>query len=410
MKILLVYDPVYGGVLGGGEIAFRYIAQAIFDLFSPKIAEIYIPFVIKDAVSIKYLNSLEDIGWHVNTKYLPLAVKAIFKFYQLRLHKLYQHFDTRDYDLVFTNGAFLAHTIKVFKPTIKVTYINTPARAWFNLPYNKAFFRKLLPSWGIDLLNFYYRKIDVAGLQDNTSKVLAISKNVALRIFSFYNIYAEVVYPPIKFNLKYSDDVFNNLTSKLNVTLPYFVHVSRLEKYKNIDILLDAYAARPIKVPTLILGTGRFGPYFYKRAYQLFGKPKVVVVNNVDGQKIKALRFSNLIFLGYVQETVRNALVKYAHASLVLNNEDLGLNKIEALLLQTPYLGCRNFSTLEFAPSMLKSLLIHPCTAYGLANLLIRYSQEPKIKINKDVRTKLLKQFSLDNFKLQLRKHLCQVF
>lgn len=407
MKVLLVYDPLYGNVLGGGEIAFRSIAKALYELLSPDIADIYIPFMVADKVSTKYVQSFKKQGWHLITKQLHL--KGAFKYYQLKLHKLYKSFDTSKYDLVFTNGAFLSHTIHVKKPTSKIVYVNTPARAWFNLPYNKAFFRNLLPEWTIDLLNFYYRGVDVNGMYDNTAKVLAISRNVAYRIYSFYNIVADILYPPVQFNLAWSKGIWQALKQSLSLRKPYFVHVSRLEKYKNIDILLEAYSSGKLKhIQTLILGTGRFASYFHKQATKLLGVGEYKQINIAE-YKLNLLKFGNLIFLGYVPTVVKNTLVRNAHGSLVLNDEDLGLNKIEALLLGTPYLGCKYMSSLEFADANTEKLLFAPCTASCLVNKLLKYSKQSKINISETYKKRLLMLFSIKNFKLQLKKYLWQI-
>ncbi len=396
-SILLAYDPVYG-VLGGGEIAFYNLAR-VFSFVKNK--KIFIPFVIKTPAITDFINSLQKLGYKVDVKFIPQSklMFAVYKFLQLKSSEYYKKaVKGQSFDLTISFSAFLAHLVHT--PGSKhLVYFNTPARAWFNLPYNKGILRSNMPEWLINYLNFKLRSLDIQETI-KLNNIIAISKNVAVRIYSFYNKKAKVIYPVFDKDLKYIKNLNPNKKLKEIVKNPFFVHVSRLEKYKNIDMLIDLYKTYNPDFVTFVVGEGSFEKYFIKKAQlllrQTINKYELVFTGNY---KITVRQIGNIIFTGYVPDIIRNTLYKHARASLVLNNEDLGFTKVESMLLGTPFIGCNYISNTELLyKALAQKVIINKCSTAKLYEKMLWLYKNPKLKIKKSHVSKLKQMFSFKNF------------
>lgn len=90
-------------------------------------------------------------------------------------------------------------------------------------------------------------------------KIISISQTVAKRCLKYYHRQSEIVYPP--FEEKYWEDIkskIKNQKSKPQLkTQSYFLVVSRLEKYKKVDLVVKSINRLDINL--VVVGEGGGG-------------------------------------------------------------------------------------------------------------------------------------------------------
>lgn len=135
-------------------------------------------------------------------------------------------------------------------------------------------------------------------------KILAISKNVADRLFKFNNIKADVIYPfPPNKDDYYCRDYGD-----------YFLHVGRLEKNKRVDLIIEAFKNSSTDKKLIITGEG---------------SDKKLLQEKVERYNLK----ERVKFVGWVDK--RQLMELYANAYAVIfaaYDEDFGLVMPEAFL------------------------------------------------------------------------------
>ncbi len=367
-KILIVYDPIRFP-LGGGERVLLQLTKSL------RPAAVVIPFALNHPNIRLYLEKLRGYT-EVKTTLLP-NISVFYKLMQSRIASIYQKIDTKGYDIVVPYTASLAHIVKKHPRQKKIVYFNTPSRLLWHLPSSKSWLHMLIPSLIKEYSSENLRALDVKGIAES-DQIYTISYNVRMRVLTFYNRKAQVVYPPvgkihIEENEEKTDQILKNFGLK---RYRYFVHISRLEGYKNIQLLLTTYREYSPKFKTLIIG---------------------------GGQKLKGLP-QNLVYTGYLDEKTKNTLLAYAAASLSLNDEDLGLNKVESIILQTPVIACKSISAYEILKDK-GGHMLPSCSQYALYRAMGKYYKSPT-RVPPSYAKKLQKTFSFSRFKKDVSRWL----
>ncbi len=143
---------------------------------------------------------------------------------------------------------------------------------------------------------------------------LAISADVANRLRAIYGINAAVVHPPVTFS--------GSPTQVSGLPDRFHLAVSRFMRYKNLDVLLAAYAQRP----DLHLVVAGDGP---------------------DGNRLRAMAPPNVHFVGVVSDDELAWLYEQCSCLVTAAFEDFGLTPLEAAGFGRPTAALRAHGFLD---------------------------------------------------------------
>ncbi len=281
MKIAIFHD--YFGAIGGGEKVIIEIAKILN-------ADI----ITTDIDSVKKIDpNVRVFSIGKTIKFPPFKqISAAIRFYSCDF--------SNKYDLFIFTGNWSHMASHRHYPNIWYCY--TPVRAFYDLysvflSRQNVITRQLFRLWV-----HFHRIVDKRSIQ-KINRIIAISKNVQNRILKYYNIHAEVIYPPVDTTL-YKCIEYGN----------FWLSVNRLYPEKRIELQIEAFRHVPEEHLLIVGGYSKgdhAGAYAEKIKNDL--PSNVTLYGEIDGDEILDLY----------------ARCK-AHICTALN-EDYGLTPIEAM-------------------------------------------------------------------------------
>ncbi len=224
-----------------------------------------------------------------------------------------ESFDLSEFDKVLSSSVSFSKGL-VLKPSTKhICYCYSPSRSLWDR--HADYVRDNALSWPALTYQHLLRLWDRAAA-DRVDQYVAISKAVQSRIKKYYRRDSIIIYPPVK-------KLGGTLNPKLELVMEtnFYLIVSRLYKYKNIDIAIEAF--NKLEYPLVIIGDGP------------------------DKERLKRLAGKNIIFLGEQDDSM---LAEYYHACrafIMPQEEDFGLTPIEAMSFGKPVVALRKGGALE---------------------------------------------------------------
>ena len=357
MKVALVYDRV--NKWGGAERVLLALHKIFPD--APLYTSVYDKQKAPWASVFKIKTSfLQNLPFTMNHE--PFAVLMPLAF---------ESFNFDEFDLVISVTSEAAKGIITKPKTKHICYCLTPTRyLWSGYDeYFKNSLLKLLSKPAVGYLRFW----DKIAAQ-RPDRYIAISKEVQGRISRYYRRESEIVYPPVEFarQPRVSDDARlpNSKNQQLDSAslskirlqsrtqpnfsssesgLPhYFLIVSRLVRYKKIDLAVKAF--NKLKLPLKIVGVG-------------------------SGMKrLKTMAGSTIEFLGNLTD---EELVEYYKGccSLVIPGiEDFGLTILEAQSFGKPVIAFRAGGALETIVENKTGLFFSEQTSESLSAAIKQFS------------------------------------
>ena len=292
MKITLVHDDFMQA--GGAESLFATIALLWPDapIYSSILSWQKLPPTIsRDRIRASFMQKI------------PLArifYKALLPLYPLA----FESFNLQDYNIVISSTTRFAKSVITKPNTIHLCYINSTPRFLWDEEVKKEYLPKFLRLLLSPVL-LWLRRWDRTAAQ-RVDFYIANSKNVAARVKKYYGRDSTVIYPFAHINFFKPAKVHNWQLKSQN----YYLVVSRLVKWKKIDISLDA--AKSLGVNLKIVGTGPDE-----------GRLKRLAAN---GQQ----SMSNIEFIGKVTKEELRQLYQNCQALIVTQEEDFGIASVEA--------------------------------------------------------------------------------
>ena len=214
--------------------------------------------------------------------------------------------DLSGYDIVISNSHAAAKGVITGPDQLHVGHVCSPMRYAWDLQHQylrEAGLDRGLRGWAARWALHRIRQWDVRAA-NGVDAFVAISHFIARRIRKCYRRDAEVVYPPVdvsQFALEERKDDF-------------YLTVSRLQPYKRVDLLVDAFAQMPER--------------------------RLVVIG--DGPEMKKLRSKappNVELAGYRPTAEVRERMRRARAFLFAGLEDFGIVMVEALACGTPVIA-----------------------------------------------------------------------
>jgi glycosyltransferase involved in cell wall biosynthesis len=332
MKVAFVHD--WFTIPAGAEKVAREIIDVIqphgvFALFS------FMPFI-----------DLQQItqGRGVKTSFLQQVPKADLHYrYLLPFYpKAVQSLDLSGYDIIISSSWMAAKGVKKLPNQIHICYCHTPMRMAWGLEtvyLEKYGLEKGWKNWFAKLIIKRMRKWDQKNAQ-NVDHFVANSKFVAERIKTAYNRKSSVIYPPIdtqKFRLH-------------EQKRDYYFCAARFVDYKNIDLIIDAFAKLP-KHKLVIAGQGPLEKALRKRATD------------------------NVRFIGWVDDSTLVYYMQRAKAFINASVEDFGIAGLEAQSCGTPVIALNTGGYTETVVEGKTGMFFHREHPEALADAVLRFEQ-----------------------------------
>lgn len=260
----------------------------------------------------------------------------------------FEGFDFSQYDIVISVTSSFAKSIITKPGTLHVCYVLTPTRYLWIYPENyiPLVFRSLFsPLWN------YIREWDQL-VSNRPDRLISLSKIVATRIHDVYGKKTEVLYPP--FDTAYWKHIKNDINksfslSKCTIPKSYFLVVSRLEKYKKIDLLIKTFNI--IKENLVIVGKGS----------QMY--------------RLRYLAGDTIHFFEDVSDKELAFLYKNAKALIMPQEEDFGYVALEAQFMGCPVLSYRKSGVSEIIVENKTGLFFSQQSILSIREVLERFNQ-----------------------------------
>lgn len=346
MKVAIVYDRV--NKWGGAERVILTLheifpeAPLYTSVYDPKLA----PWAsVFPKVIPSFLNKFEFL----RDKHEILAPLMPFAF---------ESFNFDQYDLVISATSEAAKGIITKPETLHLCYCLTPTRyLWshYGTYFKETVFQKIAGPI-VSYLKIWDR---IAAQRPDV--MIAISQIVQKRIKKFYGRESEIIYPP----LNIEKFVLKNLISK-----DYYLVVSRLVRYKRIDLVVAAF--NELRYPLIIVGSGR------------------------EEGKLRQMAGKNIEFKSRLTDTELSIYYQKALGLVFAGEEDFGLVMAEATALGTPVISYKKGGSLDIIDEGRNGIFFEYQTKESIIKAVKKFKN---MKFDRNVVQKKAEKFSSLKFK-----------
>lgn len=217
-----------------------------------------------------------------------------------------------DADIVLTSTSGWAHGFRTRGR--KLIYCYSPAR-WLYLPDKYlGDDSNVVKRLGLRLTSPYLKAWDRRQAH-GADKYLAISTLIKGRIEKIYGVNADVLFAPVAMSQTYSLEPVPEIARGNSDDGGYYLCVSRLLPYKNVDTIVRAFADTDRRL--------------------------VVVGRGPEADRLRAMKTPNVVMLSDLADGQMAWLYKHCRALLAASYEDYGLTPIEAGVWGRPTVALR---------------------------------------------------------------------
>jgi glycosyltransferase involved in cell wall biosynthesis len=238
--------------------------------------------------------------------FMPLAIEQL---------------DLKEYDIVLSSSHAVAKGVLTTSEQLHISYVHTPMRyAWDmqNEYINKASGLKIKKALMRYML-FRLRQWDIQ-TANRVDFFISNSNFIGKRIWRTYRRSSQTIYPPVNV------DAFPLCEMKDD----YYVTASRLVSYKNVKLLVEAFAEMPTR-QLLVIGDG----------------PEM--------KELKKIAPRNVVLLGHQMQEQLVFYMQRARAFLYAAEEDFGIALVEAQACGTPVIAYGKGGALETVQNLIES-------------------------------------------------------
>jgi glycosyltransferase involved in cell wall biosynthesis len=263
--------------------------------------------------------------------YVPLMPLAI------------EQLDLSGYDIIVSSSHAVAKGVITGPSQLHVSYVYTPMRYAWDLQheYLRAAGLERGPlSWAARLALHRLRLWDVR-TANGVDVFLADSAHVARRIRKAYRREAEVLYPPVDVS------AFPMRETKED----FYLTVSRLEPYKRVDLLVEAFSRMP-------------------------QRRLVVIGDGPEMRRVQSKASPNVEVLGRLPTAAVRDHMQRARAFLFAGVEDFGIVMVEAQACGTPLIAFGRGGAAEIVQGD-TGVLFGEQTADAVIEAVRRFEQDP---------------------------------
>lgn len=346
MRVAIVHDDLIQW--GGAEKVLAEISEIFPEApIYTALADFNNPFINKNFKNKKVITSFLQ-----NMPFSKSLYKPMLPLYPVA----FEQFNFTDFDLVISQTTRFAKSIITKPETRHICYIHTPPRFLWNFnkgknPYSKS-----------KLFN-WLRRFDLVSSK-RVDVWISGSENCKNRVKEIYGVDSKVLYPFVdtkKFN------------PSLNFNGDYYLIISRLNKYKNVDVAVKAFNTNGKKLK--IVGVG----------------PELK--NTQRSAK------NNVEVLGKVSDELLESLLAGCKGLIITAEEDFGMTSIEAQSLGKGVIAYGVGGSLETIIPGQTGNYFNEKTPESLNKAIEVFET---LKINPDTCFKNAQNFSKEKFKQRL--------
>lgn len=285
-------------------------------------------------------------NWNIKTSNInkmPLFEK-LSKQYTFLYPLVFEAFDLREFDIVISSSSAWSKGVITNPKQLHIGYIHTPPRflykfagesakrdAWYYKPF-------------VMVIDSFLRIWDFAAAK-RPDFLVANSETVKKRIAKFYKRDSTVIYPPVNLAQKL---VLPEEASKFETG--YYLSVGRLSKYKNIDLIIEAFNV--LGLPLRIVGTGK------------------------EEENLKSIAKGNIAFLGGVPDKDLPLLYENCKGVVfAVEDEDFGIVPVEALSYGKPVLAFRRGGPTEYIEDGKTGMFFDSLDAKSLGDAVLKFDK-----------------------------------
>lgn len=306
---------------------------------------------------------------------IPSKLDRYPSFLQKRPHYLLgkmpeaiEDFNLSQFDLVISSSGAFSHGVITSPKTKHLCYSHSPMRyAWdYTHEYleerHLSFFKEFL----VRKILHEVRQWDRAAA-DRPDMYLANSKHVAKRLQKYYQVEAEVLYPPVDVDRFYPYEKADD----------YFVIISALTPFKKIDLAISTF--NKVGKRLVIIGDGA-----HRKSLEALAGPTIEILGRKSDQEVKR----------YLQG---------AKALIFPGEEDFGITPVEAMACGKPVIAYGKGGATETVIDGITGLFFAEQTVASMEAALARFYQLEH-SFNADVIHERAQQFSRQKFRSGFRK------
>ncbi|MQA90706.1 MAG: glycosyltransferase [Gemmatimonas sp.] len=323
MKVAIVADWV--ATFGGGE----RVLMELHSLFPE--APIFTSVWNEDVLPP------EMHGWDVRTSFLqriPFAKRRYQLFLPL-MPMAFEQFDLRGFDLVITTNHACAKGVITPANTVNLCYCYTPCRYLWDLYHDYTDGLRSQPL--IAPVAHWLRLWDRLAA-DRVDHFVAISQEVARRVWKHYRRDSEVIYPPV--------DV-QRFRPSGEPSEDFYLVVSRLVPYKRIDLAVEACTR--------------------------LGRRLIVAGHGPERRRLEALAGPTVEFVGRQSDEELASLYSRCRALLFPGLEDFGIAPVEAQAAGRPVIAYGKGGATETIVEGVTGMFFEEQAADSLAEAIQRH-------------------------------------
>jgi glycosyltransferase involved in cell wall biosynthesis len=359
IKVAIVHD--FLDTYGGAERVLGLIAE-IF----PQ-APIYT--LLHDPAKMRGKFADKEIRTSFLQKF-PYFLRKRKKYFLPFMPVALETFDLRDFNLVISSSGAWSKGIITRLDTKHICYMHSPMR--FVWDYNERYLKEKGEKIGICKRMFlsYLRLWDFEAAQ-RPDLLIANSNYTKKRINKYYRRECEVVYPA-------SGVESENLKKKNKLIIEnYFLVVSRLSKYKKVDLAVESF--------------------------NKLGLPLVVIGEGDEAERLKKIAKKNVKIIGWQKDEVIGEYYKNARALIFPAIDDFGLTIIEAMGYGTPVIAICDGGAKEIVKEGETGEFFDAQTVEVLADGVRRF-MENESSYDRQLIKQLAERFSKERFKNKLKE------
>ena len=361
LKVALVHD--FLNQFGGAE----RVLETLTEMFpqAPIYTLIYDPEKMRGKFNQK----------KIRTSFLqkfPKFLRKRYRYFLPLLPTAPETFDLRDFDLVISSSGAWSKGIVTRLDTLHIAYIHSPMR--FVWDYNEKYLKEEHQTkWNFlarPILN-YIRLWDYLAA-DRPDYLIANSQYTQERIKKYYRKESKIIYPPCSIKGK-ADSILKTKSSK--PLKKYFLIVSRLSAYKNIEIVVKVF--NRLQLPLVIAGEGK------------------------ESRRLKKIAKKNVKFMGWVEEDKLAQLYLGARAFIFPSLDDFGIAPVEAMGWGVPVLALKKGGAKEIVEEGKTGEFFKTVEVKAIVETLKKFMQNED-KYDKNYIRQSAQKFSSERFKKEL--------
>lgn len=299
VKTALIYDWLIHA--GGGEKAL----SAIYETFpSPLYTLFHNP---KQLQNTPFKNGEIHTSFLQKLPFSSSIYRYLFPFYPLAI----EQFDLRSYDLVLSTSHAVAKGVLTHSHQLHLCYCFTPMRYAWDLTHQYLHNLSSVQTALARPALHYLRNWDIASV-NRVDHFAAISHYIARRIKKVYGRESTVIYPPVDVE----EIPFRAQKEE------FYLCVSRMVPYKQIDLIVEAFSHLP-------------------------DKRLVVIGDGPEKKRVLSKAGKNVEILGYQPDAVVRDYMMRAKGFIFAAEEDFGIVVLEAQAAGTPVIALGRGGALE---------------------------------------------------------------